>query len=267
MTFSLYPQAYFPQLCITAVSVPGVAVGDQTPDGVRFLDNKRITGAIPEMLDEAVEFVRKNSRTMTVIDENGKRKDRPEYPPRAVREAVLNALIHRDYSQYTENTPVSIEMYQDRMAVRSPGVLFGRATVDMLGKSRPEPRNAALINILELLSVAENRYSGIPTMYHDLREQGMPDPEFEIQRGDFVVTFRNVIIPIGEPADKRDMVSAILAYCRTPRSRKELIDFSGLSQYYLMKKYVTPMLTDGRLKRTLPDKPKSSKQKFVSYSG
>lgn len=267
MTFSLYPQAYFPQLCITAVSVPGVAVGDQTPDGVRFLDNKRITGAIPEMLDEAVEFVRKNSRTMTVIDENGKRKDRPEYPPRAVREAVLNALIHRDYSQYTENTPVSIEMYQDRMAVRSPGVLFGRATVDMLGKSRPEPRNVALINILELLSVAENRYSGIPTMYHDLREQGMPDPEFEIQRGDFVVTFRNVIIPIGEPADKRDMVSAILAYCRTPRSRKELIDFSGLSQYYLMKKYVTPMLTDGRLKRTLPDKPKSSKQKFVSYSG
>lgn len=264
LTFSLYPQAYFPQLCITAVSVPGLSIGDQTEDGIRFIDNKRITGPIPDMVEEAVEFVRKNSRTMTVIDENGKRQDKPEYPIRAVREAILNALIHRDYSEYTENTPVSIEMYRDRIVFRSPGVLFGRATVDMLGKSRPEPRNAALINMLELLHVTENRYSGIPTMYHDLRELNMPDPEFLVQRGDFIVTFRNNIVPVEETIDKNDMEKAILQYCKEPRSRKELITFTGLSQYYLIKKYVGPMLADGLLRRTLPDKPKSSKQKFIS---
>lgn len=96
MTFSKYPQTYFPQLCITAVCLPGTEMGTVGESGERFIDNKRITGAIPDMLEEAVEFVRKNSRTKTIIDDNGKRKDKPEYPIKAVREAILNALVHRD---------------------------------------------------------------------------------------------------------------------------------------------------------------------------
>lgn len=95
MTFSKYPQAYFPQLCITAVSLPGTEQGTVGNDGERFIDNKRITGAIPDMLEEAVEFVRKNSRTKTIINDNGHRADKPEYPIKAVREAILNALVHR----------------------------------------------------------------------------------------------------------------------------------------------------------------------------
>lgn len=69
MTFSKYPQAYFPQLCITAVCLPGTEYGSVGSDGERFIDNKRITGAIPDMLEEAVEFVRKNSRKKTIIDD------------------------------------------------------------------------------------------------------------------------------------------------------------------------------------------------------
>ena len=95
MTFSKYPQGYFPQLCITAVCIPGLDMGDTNDEEARFTDNKRITGAIPEMLDEAVEFVRRNSRYKTIIDSNGKRTDKPEYPIKAVREAVLNALVTR----------------------------------------------------------------------------------------------------------------------------------------------------------------------------
>ena len=73
MVFSKYPQAYFPQLCITAVVVPGTEIGEIGEDGERFIDNERITGSIPEMLDLAVDFVRRNSRTKTVVDENGVR--------------------------------------------------------------------------------------------------------------------------------------------------------------------------------------------------
>lgn len=80
MTFSRYLQAYFPQLCITAVSLPGTEQGTVGNDGEHFINNKRITGAIPDMLEEAVEFVRKNSRTKTIIDDNSKRNDKPEYP-------------------------------------------------------------------------------------------------------------------------------------------------------------------------------------------
>lgn len=89
MTFSKYPQTYFPQLCITAVALPGTEMGETGTDGERFIDNKRITGAISDMLEEAVEFVRTNSRTKTIIDDNGKRVDKNEYPIKAVREAIL----------------------------------------------------------------------------------------------------------------------------------------------------------------------------------
>ena len=55
MVFSKYPQTYFPQLCITAVALPGTEMGTVGDDGERYIDNKRMTGAIPDMLEEAVE--------------------------------------------------------------------------------------------------------------------------------------------------------------------------------------------------------------------
>ena len=184
MTFSKYPQTYFPQLCITAVCLPGTEMGTVGESGERFIDNKRITGAIPDMLEEAVEFVRKNSRTKTIIDDNGKRKDKPEYPIKAVREAILNALVHRDYSLHTENTPIRIEMYRDRMEVINSGGLYGKISIDALGKVHPETRNAALANMLELLRITENRYSGIPTMRSEFIQAGLPVPNFSSHQVD-----------------------------------------------------------------------------------
>ena len=55
----------------------------------------------------------------------------------AVREVVLNALVHRDYSRYTENMPIQLTMFSDRMEVHSPGGLYGRLTLDQLGKVQP----------------------------------------------------------------------------------------------------------------------------------
>lgn len=147
MTFSPYPQAYFPQLCITAVSVPGTEIGELGSDSERFLDNKRITGTISDMLEEAVEFVRKNSRTKTIIDDKGQRADKEEYPIKAVREAILNALVHRDYSIHTENTPISLVMFRDRMEIVNSGGIYGRISINDLGKARPDTRNPRLANM------------------------------------------------------------------------------------------------------------------------
>ena len=264
MTFSRYPQTYFPQLCITAVVVPGTQIGDTDDDGARFIDNKRITGAIPEMVEDAVEFVRRNSRTKTIIDDDGRRNDRPEYPIKAVREVILNALIHRDYSVYSENSPVSLEMYRDRMVVRNRGGLYGGGSVKQLGKGRSETRNAALANMLELLHVTENRYSGIPTILREMEAAGLPKPKFEIRRGDFEVTLiNNIFVPTDE-IDKTDITAAILVFCKTPRSRKELVEFTGKSQYYTMSAIVQPLISAGKIRYTIPEKPKSPKQRFES---
>ena len=258
MTFSKYPQTYFPQLCITAVALPGTEMGETGTDGERFIDNKRITGAIPDMLEEAVEFVRTNSRTKTIIDDNGKRVDKNEYPIKAVREAILNALVHRDYSIYTENTPIRIEMYRDRMEVTNSGGLYGKISIDALGKVHPETRNAALANMLELLNITENRYSGIPTMRREFLNAGLPAPNFSVIHGEFKVVMRN-----GYLNSSGSMEDSILDFCEIPRSRAELIEFTGKSRNYVLKQLIAPLVECGKLKLTMPDKPKSSNQKYV----
>lgn len=258
MTFSKYPQGYFPQLCITAVSLPGTEQGTIGVAGERFIDNKRITGAIPDMLEEAVEFVRKNSRTKTIIDDNGHRADKPEYPIKAVREAILNALVHRDYSIHTENVPIRIEMYRDRMEITNSGGLYGKISIDALGKIRPETRNAALANMLELLKITENRYSGIPTMRSEFANAGLPAPVFSAIHGEFKVIMKNglftQIVPVSD---------SLIEFCSTPRTRAEIVAFVGKSKNYVMSQIVNPLIESGKLKMTMPEKPKSPNQKYV----
>ena len=102
LMFSLYPQAIFPNLSIIAVVVPGTEIGENDDAGVRFTANKRIEGTLTELIDGAVDFAIKNMSVKTVINpQTGKRNDIAEYPVVAIREAILNAVIHRDYSIYT----------------------------------------------------------------------------------------------------------------------------------------------------------------------
>ena len=191
MLFGLYPQAYFPQLCILASSVPGTAVGQLGAEGERFLDSQRIQGTLSQMLAETMTFLHKNTKTKIIIDpETGKRFNRSDYPEVAVREAVLNALVHRDYSIHTEGMPIQLLVFEDRLEVRSPGGLYGRLRVDQLGKVQPDTRNPVLAVAMEALGETENRYSGIPTMRRELKQAGMQPPEFRNERGTFVVCFR-----------------------------------------------------------------------------
>ena len=264
LAFARYPQAWFPQLCITAVAVPGTEMGDTDRDGARFLDNRRITGNIPDMLEDAVEFVRKNMRTKTMIGEDGKRADKEEYPIVAVREAILNALIHRDYSILTENTPVSVEIYRNRMVIISKGGLYGGGSVEQLGKGRPETRNPVIANIMELMKVTENRYSGIPTIRRELRLADLPEPGFDVTRGVFSVTFLNGTGIPEEEIDKTDIRKAVVQFCMKPRTRQEITAFTGKSRYYTMSAIVQPLVDQGRIRMTNPDKPKSPNQQFVS---
>lgn len=192
MNFALYPQGVFPQLGITAVVVPGYSIGELGNSGERFIDNKRIEGTISEMLEEAMVFCKRNMKIKTIIDsETGKRNDRTEYPINAVREAILNALIHRDYSVHTEGTPIQINFFTDRLEIHSPGGLYGRMTVEQLGKARTDLRNPTLATMAESLNQAENRYSGIPTIRMEMKEYGLPEPEFKNRRNEFIVTLYN----------------------------------------------------------------------------
>jgi ATP-dependent DNA helicase RecG len=261
LLFGLYPQAFFPQLGIIAVSVPGTEIGDTDIDGSRFIDNQRIEGTIPEMVDSALQFVRKNTRKKTIIDpETGKRKDKTDYPMNSVREALLNALVHRDYSIHTEGMPVQLSIFADRLEITNPGGLYGRLTLDTLGKIQPDTRNPVLATALEVLDITENRYSGIPTIRKEMKEHGLPAPEFRNERGEFTICLR--LNDEGQIANT-ETNSDLIEFCKTPRTRKEIATYLGLSSVtYAIKTYVQPLIDTGTIKLSLPDAPSSPKQKY-----
>jgi ATP-dependent DNA helicase RecG len=260
LLFGLYPQAYFPQFCITAVVVPGKEIGEVDSDGARFLDNARIEGTIPEILEEAIAFVKRNMRKKIIINpETGKREDRTDYPVTAIREAILNALVHRDYSIHTEGMPIQVLMFEDRIEIRNPGGIYGRMSIDQLGKVQADTRNPVLALALEVLGITENRYSGIPTIRREMKAYNLVPAEFFDERGNFIVKFYKKML------EESNADNNLIDFCRTPRSRKEICEFLGVkSVSYAMKRYIQPLIERGEIKLTMPDTPKSTKQKYFS---
>ena len=267
LLYCRYPQAFFPQLCITAVVLPGDELGMLGDSGERFIDNKRIEGTIPEMLDQAIAFVRKNMRTKTIIHpETGKREDRTDYPIAAVREAVLNSLVHRDYSVHTEGMPIQILMYPDRLEIKNPGGIYGRLRIDQLGKMQPDTRNPVLVTAMEVMALTENRYSGIPTIRRAMSEAGLRAPVFADERGTFSVTLYNdAFAEAKHPGTGlTDREEKLLVFLSSPKSRQEIAEFLGLSTIaYVMQAYINPLIEKGVVKMTIPEKPRSHQQRYV----
>lgn len=262
MLLSEYPQEFFPQLSVTAMVVQGKEIGELGDDDERFVDNKRIEGTIPQMLEGTLAFVRRNMKVKTIITDDGVRADKPEYPIKAVREIILNALIHRDYSVHTDRSPVRLVMYEDRLELENPGGLYGRITVDELGKASADTRNPYMAGALEIMIDTENRFSGIPTVRTELKKAGMPDPIFIDRRGVFKVIFYK---KAAAESKYVDVEQEILNYCITPRSREELAERFGFeAPTYFIKTYIQPLIENGKIKMTLPDKPKSKFQKYYS---
>ena len=193
LAFGLYPQQFFPQLMVSAVVI------GEGPAAVRFVDNSTIRGSIPQMIEDTMAFVERNLAVAAVITERG-RQDRWEFPLPAIREAVVNALLHRDYSPITRGTQVQVELTPDAISVRSPGGLFGGVSVDELGVTPiTSSRNSALAALLPDTYlpqspdlVAENRASGIPAMIRLTHEWGLPAPDFADSPASFVVTMERV---------------------------------------------------------------------------
>lgn len=266
MLFSIYPQLFYPQYTVNATVIPGYERGDTDGAGARFTDNKRIEGTVNEMLEGTMRFLSKNMSVKTIIKtDTGERVDKTEYPIIALREAVLNALIHRDYSIHTEGMPIEVIMFKDRIEIHSPGGLYGRLTVDKLGVAQPDTRNPVLARTMETLGKIENRYSGIPTIRRELKKAGLEEPIFNDSRHEFCVIFYNrEMINIGNTSfgeERKDLVE----FCKTPRTREEIAEYVGMKTiYYVVKNCINPLIQEGKLKMTIPDRPKSKNQRYFS---
>ena len=193
LVFGKYPQQYFPQLFIDVTVHPGTEKSDSN---TRFLDRKRCDGPLPVAVEDAISATLSNLRTRYV--ERGARvESEPEIPELVIRESIVNAVMHRDYSAQVQGRQVAVDIYSDRVEINNPGGLYGDRTVNNLTDNRSASRNKALSKLLSLAyipgshaRVAENQGSGISRMVRGMRGHGLPGPEFQAPIGEFTVVFR-----------------------------------------------------------------------------
>ena len=159
-----------------------------------YVDRKIITGTTQELIDEAEIFLNKHMTVGAKI-EGWKRIDLPDYPIEALREAIVNAVIHRDYSRRGES--IRVFYYADRVEIHSPGLLLPGITVEQMqrGEVSSKLRNPILAGLLrDIPGYMERIGSGIRLMLNETKEMGLPPPEFK-EQSEFVVTFRKAPTP------------------------------------------------------------------------
>ena len=216
------------------------------------------------MFTLAYRFILANIKTTTIIGEDGNRKDKNEYPLTAIRELLMNALIHRDYSYLVRSIPISVIIYNNRIEISNPGSILGNFKVEDLGKEYLPIRNMFLCRNAEDLLATENRHSGILTVIEDMRKNHLFPPLFESNRGFFKVTLFNRNT---EEYKNKEFVEEILNYCFTPRSKSSIASHFGYSEEkstYFYNSYVKPLVLDELLFLTIPENQGSKYQKITS---
>jgi ATP-dependent DNA helicase RecG len=184
LMFGYDPQLHLPQselVCVKYADTQGVRT---------YIDRKNFSGRLPELTDKASRFIKQYVRVGGTI-RGFYRVDEPEYPDGALREAIVNAVVHRDYHRAGET--VRVFMYTDRVEIRSPGGLMPGVSLDELVAMQVTsiPRNPLLAGYLrDIPGYMERIGSGIRFMVREMQALGLPEPEFNIHY-DFVVTFRN----------------------------------------------------------------------------
>jgi len=181
--FGYHPQEHILQSDVACV------LFRETVGASRYADRRIITGTLQELIDGAELFLSRYIAVGAKV-EGFKRIDIPEYSLEVLREAVINAVVHRDYSKRGES--VRVFCYPDRVEIHSPGLLLPGITVEQMerGEVQSKLRNPTLANLLkEIPGYMERLGSGIRFMLDETKRMGLPGPQFR-EMSEFLVTFR-----------------------------------------------------------------------------
>jgi len=181
LLFGKHPESYLPQSKIKADAFQGVEPGNT-------IDQKEIKGHIFDMVKDAEAFFLKNMKTAVRI-EGFSRVEISEYPIEALREAVINALAHRDYG--VSGATVMIQIFTNRIIIASPGLLPQPLSLEMVRafKYRPISRNPIIARALFDVKLMEERGGGFKRMHDIMVNYGLKPPVFDYESGYFTVTF------------------------------------------------------------------------------
>ncbi|MBI4208346.1 MAG: AAA family ATPase, partial [Deltaproteobacteria bacterium] len=245
-------------------------------DKTEFLDQKNVRAPAFKLLEEAEIFCQRHfPLPAKIVPTQMRRVEKPLIPPEAMREILVNALIHRDYS--IVGGSVSLAIFDDRVEVWSIGDFPKGITPAMLSKNHPSVlRNPTIADLFHRTGLIEKWGRGTNRVIEMCKAAGVKPPKFEEIANAAVVTFYvNVGVTRLPAADSTAQVSEqvseqvgeqvlrLLDYCGTPRTKHDILEFLGLAAVYLnYKRHIYPLLKKGLLELTIPDKPQSRLQKY-----
>ena len=288
--FAKKVRRFFPEAYVTCLLGKGT-------DKVHILDRKDFDAGIAADIEETMRFIERNTR-MAYRIKGLRRQNIPEYPMEALREAVTNAVMHRDW--FFEGANVFVEVYTDRIKVISPGGLPKGLTPANLGHVSIR-RNPLIADLLHRIDFIEKAGTGIRRIRDGAREQDCPEPEFDAGR--FVtVTFRpnpkvrllvqgedvygeatraatehvtehvtdtteqvteQVEDPTEQVAGGVGLEVRLLRVMSGEMTRRGIQEALGLRhRIHFREAYLLPALRAGLIEMTIPDKPRSSKQRY-----
>lgn len=237
-----------------------------------FLDQASIDLPVHKVPEACMAFIKRNIALGATIGEIY-RHDRWEYPLAAIREAVINAVVHRDYSQ--TGSDIKIAIYDDMLEITSPGTLPDTLSIEELGSGRSVIRNRLLAMIFKDMGLIEAWGSGMMK----IREQMKDYPEiaadflepgyvFQVQfiKRDYQASNQDpdkYRTSTGQAPDKLDL----LEFCEDERTIKEMMAFLKLKhRETFTHNYLRPLMNEYFITMTIPDKPNSPNQKYQTTS-
>ena len=234
-----------------------------------FLDIQREHGTIFELVDRAEKYIFKNIRWRVEFG-SLQRKEIPEIPVDAVREALINSFCHKEYGT-GQNNEVSI--YKDRVEIYNPGTFpAGYEPEDFIsGRERPIRRNPLIAQTLYYSKNVESFGTGLKRIADACDAAGCRY-KFEVLKSGFVVVFYRTIEDEDDSLGGTTQVTTqastqdkILKFCVEARSKAEIAEHCGYrSIKHFTDKFLRPMLASGQLLMTIPDKPTSPEQRYVA---
>lgn len=180
LLFSEEPSEEFPQAVVRCARFKGT-------DTREIIDDKELDGPLFYLADEVMQFFKRHINRGANI-EGLQRDEAYEYPKVAIREAIINAICHRDYS--VPGSDVKFAIFDDRIEITNPGGLPGRLSIDDLGRGISEIRNPVITRIFHQAGLIEKLGTGYQRISSVLEEWGLPEPKLRDTGTFFKITFR-----------------------------------------------------------------------------
>lgn len=181
--FAKDPGQWLPDARVSAVRFPGRAITSE------FADRRELAGRLPDQLEGAIGFLERHVAAPSDVKSDDWKRVERGIPQRVLREAVLNALAHRDYRAASQ---VRVLVFDDRVEIVNPGGLLNRLDLDSIrigGIS--QRRNSVVAALVARTAQRESRRIGVPEMIRLMKARGLPEPEFDLRAGHFRVSLRN----------------------------------------------------------------------------